>query len=174
MPATCPYPEQARSSPWTTHSTPSRSILILSSKLRLGLPSDLFPSSFQTQNSLYTSPFPIRATCPTHFILLYFITWKILSEPHTSLCFAFCSYLHSLVTLPSYTLIYISIYLFICVCLYIYIFVPILSQFPNKLYWISLRHTKSLPVATLPTGLPVGHQTIRLVYRTTGFIQHSV
>jgi len=53
-------------------------------------------------------------------------------------------------------------------------FVAILSQIPNKLYWISLRHAKSLPVATLPTPLPVGHQTIRHVHRTTGFIQHSV
>jgi hypothetical protein len=66
--------------------------------------------------------------------------------------------------------IYIPIYM----CIYIYMFVAILSQFPNKLYWISLRHWKSLPLATLPTGLQVGHQTIRLVHRTTGFIQHSV
>jgi hypothetical protein len=42
-----------------THSTPKRSILMLSIHLHLGLPSDLFPSGFLTSN-LYTflfSPF---------------------------------------------------------------------------------------------------------------------
>ena len=41
-----------------------RSILILSSHLRLGLPSGLFPSGFHT-STLYTPlSSPIRATCP--------------------------------------------------------------------------------------------------------------
>ena len=56
------------------HSTSWRSILTLSSHLRLGLPSGLFPSSFPHQNPVYTSPAPHSATCPAHLILLDFIT----------------------------------------------------------------------------------------------------
>ena len=45
QPATCLFPEPDRSSPFL-HSTSRRSILILSSHLRLGLPSGLRPSGF--------------------------------------------------------------------------------------------------------------------------------
>jgi hypothetical protein len=68
VPATYPYPEPARSSPYPQNSTSWRSSLILSSHLRLGLPSDLFPLGFPTK-TLYTPlPTPIRATCPAHLI----------------------------------------------------------------------------------------------------------
>jgi hypothetical protein len=63
---------------------PWRSIFILSSHLRLGLPSCLFSSGFPTK-ILYTPLlYPIRATCPTHLILLNFITRTILGEEYRS------------------------------------------------------------------------------------------
>ena len=98
VPATCPYPEPAPSSPYPPHPTSRRSILILSSHLRVGLPSGLFPSGFPTK-TLYTSLLsPIRATCPAQHILLDFITRPILGEQYRSLSSSFCSFLHSPVT----------------------------------------------------------------------------
>jgi len=80
------------------HPTSWKSILILSSHLRLVLPSGLFPSGFLTK-ILYTPHLsPIPATCPSHFILLDFITRTILGEEYRSLRSSLCSFLHSPVT----------------------------------------------------------------------------
>jgi hypothetical protein len=93
VPATCPYPELDRPSP-CPHVTAWRSILILSSNLRLGIISGLFPSSFFQQNTVYTST-PIRAISTAHLILLDLITRTILGEEYRSLSSSLCSFLHS-------------------------------------------------------------------------------
>ena len=67
------------------HSTSWRSISILFSKLRLGLPSGLNPSGCPT----------IRATCPAHLILLDFITRTMLGKDYRLLSLSLCSFLHS-------------------------------------------------------------------------------
>ena len=75
-----------------------RSILILYSHLRLGLPSGLFPSSFPIK-ALYVPPFaPIRATCPVHLIRPDFIIGIILGEEYRSVSSLIWRFLHSPVT----------------------------------------------------------------------------
>ena len=80
------------------HPTSWRSILILPFHLRLGLPGGLFPPGFPTKTLCTPLHSPIRGTCPTHLILLDFITRTILGEEYRTLSSSLCNFLHSPVT----------------------------------------------------------------------------
>ena len=78
----------------TPNPTSWRSILILSSHLRLGPTSGFFPSGMHFK-TLYTPLLsPVRTTRPAYLILLDFITRKILGEEYRSLSSSLCSFLH--------------------------------------------------------------------------------
>jgi hypothetical protein len=97
VPTTCLYPKPAQPSPY-----PTSYFLII--HLNIILPST--PRSpqwsvsfrFLYQNPVYASPFPNRATCPAHHILLDFITRTLLGEEYRLLRSSLCSFLHSIVT----------------------------------------------------------------------------
>jgi hypothetical protein len=79
----------------TNHNISTRSILILSTHLHLGLPSptNLLPSNFPT-NNLYTFLFsPIHATCLAHLILNLIIL-IILGEAYKLQSSSLCSFLY--------------------------------------------------------------------------------
>jgi hypothetical protein len=75
------------------HPTSPRSIIILSTHLRLGVPSGLFLYDFLTISLL-----PIRATCPAHLIILGLIILIMLGEEYKSRDSLLCTFLHPPVT----------------------------------------------------------------------------
>jgi hypothetical protein len=80
------------------HTSPSylRSILILSTHLRLGLPNGLLPSGFP-MNTLYKF-FPIRATYPTNLIFDCLVILIIFGEEYKLRSSSLCSFLQPPVT----------------------------------------------------------------------------
>ena len=93
---------------------------MLSSHLRLGLSSGVFPSGIPTK-TLYTPLLsPIRATCLTHLILLDLIILTISGEEYRSLSSSLCSFLlfhehlqysGSMVKLPTHRVSWIILHL---------------------------------------------------------------
>jgi hypothetical protein len=77
QPAICPNPQPDKSI-LPSHSTCGKFILILSSHLCVGLPSNLFSSRLPTE-ILYTPLlYSMRFTCPAHLIILDLITQELL------------------------------------------------------------------------------------------------
>jgi hypothetical protein len=87
-PATCTYPEPDQSSPYPTITSSRRSILTLSSHIRLSLPSVL-PSGFLTKTWYAPLLASLRATYPAHLGLLDFITQIIFGEQYRAKSFCY-------------------------------------------------------------------------------------
>ena len=96
--AICPYPEPEKSKPWLPGPLFFISILILSSHLRLCLPSSLFSLVLHTDTLYAPHMSPIHATRFAHFIPFDFITQIIFAEEYSSLSSSLCILLHFPVT----------------------------------------------------------------------------
>ena len=78
-------------------STSSRSVLILSSHLRLGIPYSLI---FPHQNPVYASPLTHTHCMPCHLIIFDLIARITFGEQYRSLSPSLCSFPHSPVASP--------------------------------------------------------------------------
>jgi len=97
VPANCPYPEPARSSPYPHIPLPEDLNIILPSTF--GSPKwSTFPRVSPSKPCIHLSSHPICATCPAHLILLDLITRKTVGEQYRPLSSSLCSFLNSPVT----------------------------------------------------------------------------
>jgi len=100
-PVTCHYPDPDQSSTYR-QSHFWRSVMILSSHLRLNPPSGLFSSDFPTKTMYASLLSPIHTTCPAHLILFDLITRIISGEEYKSLSSSLFNFLHSRLSRPSW------------------------------------------------------------------------
>jgi hypothetical protein len=81
-----PCSQEPSTGPYPVHPTPLRSILILSSHLRLGLPRGLFPSGFATKilyAYLFSPKESVQVRGPVkHFVTNIFLRWVFSPTPN--------------------------------------------------------------------------------------------
>jgi len=100
VPATCPYPEPARSSPYPHITLPEDPSLYYPPICAWVFQMVSIPQVSPPQPRTRRSFAPLRATCPAHPILLDLITQKILVEQYRPLSSSLCSFLHSCYLVP--------------------------------------------------------------------------
>ena len=108
VPAICPYPEPAQSSPLPHIPLPEDPSQYYPPNYVQVSQVVSFPQISPPKPCIHLSSPPINATCPAHLIILNFITQKILCEEYRSLNSSLCSYYKDTNMLIIYTQ-YISI-----------------------------------------------------------------
>jgi len=94
VPATCPYPEPARSSPQSHNPLPLNIIFISTP----GSPKRSLSFRFPHQNPVYASSLTYTRYMPRPSFFVYFITRTKLGEKYRSFSSSLCSFLRSPVT----------------------------------------------------------------------------
>ena len=95
VPATCPYSEPARSSPYPHILLPEDPSEYYPPIYAWVSQVFSFPSGFRTKTLCTPLHAPVHTTCPAHLILLDFITRTVFGEQYRSFSSSLCSFLHS-------------------------------------------------------------------------------